>query len=245
MCDKNQLADLVQPFCVIENLQIEPQNWQIEKNRRISKVSLKNVQNENLPVNLAESFPNLLELSTSDTNFRIIKRENLRNLRKLETLRLENGEILKIRRDSFDDLENLRVLDLNKNLLNSLTPELFRQLRNLEDLNISENSIEEINPRLFYNLKNLKFLNADKNKFFSIPADAFYYNRKLKKISFSENNLRFIDKMVFNGLNEIQVVNLNKNDCIDKEYSIKEMRNGFVGSLKKDVEDVCQMTIKI
>lgn len=245
MCDKVSIADLVQTFCNIENHRIEVESWQIERNRKITKLSIKNFQSESLPINLADSFPNLIEFEASGTSFRIVKRENLRNLKKLESLRLESGELLRIRRDSFDDFDNLKVLSLSKNFLTSIPVEIFRQLGNLENLNLSGNNIEEFNSRLFYNLRSLKNLSLDNNKIYQISAQTFYYNRKLKIISFNDNNLRFIDAMVFDGLKEIQEVNLRRNDCIDKEYSVKEMKSGIMGSLRKDVKEVCQLNIKI
>lgn len=238
-------SDLDLPTCNIVNQQIAFDSWQIEKIRKVTKLTMKNIQNENLPLNLADSFPNLEEFSTSETSFRTLKRENLRYLRKLEILRLQRGELLKIRRDSFDDLENLRVIDLSGNYLNIIQPELFRDMEKLEELYVSDNGIEELNPRTFRYLMNLKTFSADGNKISMISVDTFAYNRRLSKISISRNALRFIDVNAFGGLRELYSLNLSENDCIDKQYSISKIKSGFMGLLKKDVEATCQQMVKI
>lgn len=245
-CDTSSIvADLIQPTCSFENHSIPVNNWQIERHRKATKLIMKNIQNENLPLNLADSFPNLVEISASSTTFRSLKRENFRFLRKLEVLQMENGELLRIRRDSFDDLVSLRILNFNGNFLTYLQPELFRNLENLEEFNINDNEIEELNPRIFRNLENLKIFSANGNKLSMITADFFTHNRKLSQISLNRNILRFIDSATFGGLKELFSVDLRENDCIDKEYSISKTRGGFIGMLKKDVDESCHITVKI
>lgn len=243
-CDQSNLENLVSSLCIISDQHIASGNYQIERNRKITSLTMKSVQSENLPVNLADSFPNLMQFSTSDSSFRIAKRDNFKNLRKLELLKMTRGELLRIRRDSFDDLDSVKIIDLSENLLSSLPVELFRQLEKLEELIVAGNEIEELYPRMFRNLPNLRIFNADENKIFMITADTFAGNRKLAKISLKNNALRFIDINAFSNLKELQSIDFSRNDCIDKEYSIEKLKGGFVGLLKEDVRKTCQMTVK-
>lgn len=227
--------------CLIENRSIEESSWQIEKNRKVTSLTLTNIQSENLPINVDESFPNLISYSASKTTFRILKKEHMRHLRSLESLSLNNGELIRIRRDTFDDMPNLLRLDLGFNFIKIISPENFRELDKLEFLSLKNNEIEEISPRIFKGLLNLKEFNGDDNKLSTITGETFSNNRRMKNISIKGNSLKFVDSSTFNGLKELKSLDLSGNDCIDKVYNFK---SGFLADIRMDMSNFCQIGVK-
>ncbi|CAG9811973.1 unnamed protein product [Chironomus riparius] len=230
--------------CLIDNRHIDESSWQIEKNRKVTSLKLTNIQSENLPINVDESFPNLVSYSASETSFRILKKEHLRHLRSLESLSLNKGELIRVRRDAFDDMPNLQRLDLGYNFIKMVSPENFRELGKLEFLSIKNNEIEEISPRIFKGLLNLKEFNGDDNKLASITGETFSNNRRLRNISLKGNNLKFVDDSTFNGLKELQSLDLSGNDCIDKVYNFRGTAGALLTAIRMDMNNFCQIGVK-
>lgn len=234
-----------QEVCQFHDHFVEVPAWQLERSRKVTSLKMSNLQSENLPVNVGESFPNLLSYTATETSFRILKKENLRHLRVLEELTLQNGQLIRIRRDAFDDVPNLQKLNLGYNLIRIVSPENFREIQKLEFLSLKNNEIEEVNPRMFRNLLNLKELDMDDNKVSSITGETFASNRRIKRISMSRNNLKFVDATTFSGLKELQVLNLSGNDCIDKEYKAIKSVGGFLAAVRMDMSSFCQIGVKV
>lgn len=68
-----------------------------------------------LPKNIYRNFPDLIEIDASKCSIKIVSRENFKKLEKLKKLSLQNNEIEKVQKNSFEDLLSLEVLDLRKN----------------------------------------------------------------------------------------------------------------------------------
>lgn len=239
-CDEQNIPQT----CLIQNRNIDESSWQIEKNRKVTSLKLVNIQSENLPINVDESFPNLISYSASETTFRILKKEHLRHLRSLESLSLNNGQLIRVRREAFDDMPNLQRLDLGFNLIKIISPENFRELGKLEFLSLKSNEIEEISPRIFKGLLNLKEFIGDDNKLFTITGETFSNNRRLRNISIKGNNLKFVDASTFNGLKELKSLDLSGNDCIDKVYASRGTSGGFLATIRMDMNTFCQIGVK-
>lgn len=239
-CDQNDSSDI----CIIDDRFVDTPSWEIERNRKIKTLKITNLQSENLPVNVGESFPNLISYSASETSFRILKRENLRHLRMLELLSFKNGQLIRIRRDAFEDVPNLQRLELDYNLIKVISPENFREMQKLEFMSLSNNEIEEVSPRMFRNLLNLKEINISNNKIASITGETFKSNRRLRNIYIKNNNLMFVDSTTFNGLKELKVLSLNGNNCVDKEYKATGKSGGFLAVIGTDMQEFCQIGVK-
>ncbi|KAG5667914.1 hypothetical protein PVAND_015879 [Polypedilum vanderplanki] len=242
-CDNQQKFDKSQ-LCSVTNRFYDFDSWQIERIRGITKLIISDIQSEFLPTGISESFPNLISYVTSETTFKSVKKENFRNLKKLETLELKNGQLSRVRRDAFEDLENLVKLNLDNNMIKLISPEHFRELGRLEFLSFNNNEIEELNPRIFRNLLNLKSISAENNKIYSILEGTFESNQNLRNISLKGNSLRFIDEKTFQGLEDLKTVDLQENNCIDKKYEVNEKFRKFLGMIRNDVSETCQNEIK-
>lgn len=71
-----------------------------------------------LPIEVAESFPNLQGYSAGGCSIKDISRENFKNLSKLKSLWLDGNQIRKIWEDTFDDLVEVERISLCKQQFN-------------------------------------------------------------------------------------------------------------------------------
>lgn len=78
-----------------------------------------------LPVNVAESFPNLTAYSGTETSIKDVAKKNFKGLRKLRSLDLSDNQIDLVQTDTFEDLVNLEILFLCKNFYFFLERFLF------------------------------------------------------------------------------------------------------------------------
>lgn len=65
-----------------------------------------------LPIKIAEVFPFLEALIAFECSLTTISKENFRNLKSLRRLDLDNNNIEKIYKNTFEDLTSLELLDL-------------------------------------------------------------------------------------------------------------------------------------
>jgi Leucine rich repeat len=67
-----------------------------------------------LPINVVESFPNLVAYDAAFCSVKEVWKENFKSLGKLRHLNLKVNQIEKIASDVFDDLKELRILELRE-----------------------------------------------------------------------------------------------------------------------------------
>jgi len=147
-----------------------------------------------LPGNLGNFYPNLQELCIHDAKLKTLKRLNFNFMALLTTLNITNNRIV----EAFDE-------------------DAFNDLASLEALNLNENLIESFPPKLLHKLVKLIHFNAQKNKIQHISADFFAQNKIIQRIYLNNNKLKTIP-FDFQKLNELQLLNLKDNDCINDHF---------------------------
>ena len=110
-------------------------------------------------------------------------------------LQLQDKQLVEINAEMFEGMDNLEILWLFRNKLTSVPLNTFIKLTKLKEIYLSDNQIEELPNGLFKNNVNL--------------VEIYLYSNKLK----------FIGSTLFDGLTKLNLVNLNENVCINKDYS--------------------------
>ena len=88
---------------------------------------------------------------------------------------------------------NLKVLTVDRSNLKSLTQDDLKSLTQLVVVIFNHNDLE------------------------SLDGDLFKYNPNLDRVEFSKNNLKYIGENLSNNLNDLQVINVHMNPCINEK----------------------------
>lgn len=142
---------------------------------------------EFLPINIAETFPNLI--------FIRIERCSLQYLNSL----------------SFHKLHGLLRLQVQENLVESIDKNTFDDLRNLLDLSLSSNLISYLHPKTFVNLLKLRLLELDYNRLASFEPRLIQVNKKLMTLDISSNRLQFLKPGTFETLTSLKNLRARNN----------------------------------
>jgi hypothetical protein len=88
----------------------------------------------------------------------------------------------------------------------------------IEELRLNGNKIQIFENGAFKHLHNLVVISLSDNQIQSLRAKVFQNNLKLKLIWLDDNKIKMIAPETFQHLNQLTDVNLNWNDCVDREY---------------------------
>lgn len=147
---------------------------------------------EKLEDNIFSSVPHIISLSLSKNEIKEISKDAFQGLENLKFLYLDNNEIFRIFPGTFDHLENLEVLDLSGNKLQILDKEIFARNLNLKRINLNDNRLMILEDSIF-----------SKN------------NTKLEQLLINNNKITAVAPKVFEDLQELKRIELQKNICID------------------------------
>ncbi|XP_022918857.2 insulin-like growth factor-binding protein complex acid labile subunit [Onthophagus taurus] len=115
----------------------------------------------------------------------------------ISILRLGDNEIELIDQTAFDDMPNLRIIHLNNNKISAINKEWFKNTPNVHQLTLENNLITSLVEHNFKNLQGKLF-------FYDLPA---WLN-----IDLSGNKIATIDPKAFDGLEELGILSLDKNE---------------------------------
>jgi Leucine-rich repeat (LRR) protein len=223
-------------FWPSQNAKIDAKNYQIASDTDLSVQSinfwyLKAV--EYLPIKVDQIFPNLVHYHFYKCAVKEIRRENFENLRKVERVDLRDNELTSIDSDVFYDLTSLKVLMLSENKIESLNEKVFSKNYLLEELTLYDNRFEGFPAKMLQNLSKLRNFNSFNNKIKTIDRKFFENNRKLENVWLSGNHIEFLIPDTFVDLHQLKVVDLTKNQCINKEYDGNYMMRDLMLDLTK------------
>ncbi|KAM6321611.1 decorin [Aegotheles albertisi] len=100
------------------------------------------------------------------------------------------------------------LLDLQNNKITEIKEGDFKNLKNLHALILVNNKISKISPLAFAPLKKLERLYLSKNNLKELPENM---PKSLQEIRAHENDISKLRKAVFNGLNQVIVLELGTN----------------------------------
>lgn len=113
-----------------------------------------------------------------------------------------------------------------------------RYFPNLEGIWISRTSLAEISKEDLRPLSNLKTLYMRDCYLTRLESGLFQFNPKLQFISLSKNNISVIAADTFDGLEDLQEVELYENACIDMRTNGKD----GISKMKRQIKENCQAT---
>ncbi len=88
----------------------------------------------------------------------------------------------------------------------------------IEKLNLIGNKIQIVEEEAFKHLHNLVVIILHDNQIQSLSAKVFENNSKLKVIYLLSNKIKMIAPETFQHLNQLKYVDLDGNDCVNKEF---------------------------
>lgn len=226
--------------CVINaDKKIDDPNWKVKEmpdNKRVKRFFIDNNKSvKKLPKNLAESFPDLIDLVVKKSPLKSISPDDLKNLENLKKMSITDTSIRDIEPDTFSGAPYLQDLDLSKNNLRNIDDDAFNGLSHLQSLDLSGNKIPKLSNEVFKKLPQLKTLKLTGNDLENINGDLFKKNPKLYKLNLDDNNLKSVDPDAFDRLPQLLNLDLSKNDCIDRAFGISTMH-----LMRQTVNDNCQ-----
>ena len=211
----------------------------IEESSELKRVKRFNLNNKkkvkNLPENLWQTFPELVEITAVNSSLTGVNKKNLQGLKNLQFLNLSSNKIKHLEPDTFDDLELLIDFDASNNEMEIIDEFLFDKSKSLKDLNLSSNKIHYVHPKTFKNLDNLENLNLSANLLSVVEPSTFKNNRKLRKVDLSENKIETISSRIVDGLKDFKSINLKGNKCVDEIYEGPEF-----AAMKKLLKENCK-----
>ncbi|KAM9800279.1 leucine-rich repeats and immunoglobulin-like domains protein 2 isoform X2 [Syngnathus typhle] len=157
------------------------------------------------------------ELELEHNNLTEVNKGWLYGLRMLRILRVSQNAVSIIRPDAWEFCQKLEELDLSSNHLTRLEDTAFVGLGLLESLNLGENSISHVEERVFSSLANLRTLDIHNNEISWAIEDSiclFDGMKKLNTLILQRNKIKSITKKAFEGLDELEHLDLGSNDIM-------------------------------
>lgn len=177
----------------------------------------------------------LTEFGLTNTNILLLNKinEELKNLKKLHTVKFNNLKLEKFEPEWTESLVNLNYLslasnrisfldsnvfssslisiDLNQNLVYNMSNLLYaiQSGENLKELKLKNNQITKLTS--LSKLSNLEYLDLSNNKIEILFKKNFINMTKLTHLYLSGNRLKNIDKNLFMGFRNLMVLLLNNN----------------------------------
>jgi hypothetical protein len=141
----------------------------------------------------------------------------------------------------FSTFPNLNGIEIVFSQIPILKENLFgEKFVKIEFLRLVSNEIQEIEPNALQHLKNLKWIRMSNNPI-EVLGNIFRHNTMLEFIGLSNNRLHAIPPKLFDGLNNLKIVLLQFNHCVNGIFTFEDP-NGLK-NLQKDME-VCYSNCK-
>lgn len=182
------------------------------------KLNIERQQTLFLPINLAEYFQDLTELSVISSGLFDINENVFDGMTMLNSLNLTGNKLYEITSGTFKDLHNLIVLDLSFNRLENVEIGAFESLEKLQKLKLNDNYLITIVGEAFENLKALK--------------DLFLHN----------NELKFIDSSILTVSTHLATADFANNLCINMTHpgeTLKSLETKIVTDCVAPIELKC------
>ncbi|KAG5678236.1 hypothetical protein PVAND_007928 [Polypedilum vanderplanki] len=164
------------------------------------------ITHENMPHNVRETFPTLLDITKKLTKLYVsgkqmrITADVFNGASNLEMVDLSNGDIAEIESRAFLGAPKLKKLNLSGNNLKTLPREMFPQNNVLKEIDLSNNKIEKLDRSTFKDLQHLKKLDLRNNNLKELNGLVFADLINLQELDLTGNPIRSIDEEFFASL---------------------------------------------
>lgn len=166
-------------------------------------------------------FSKVVDYAVVHSGLSFARRDDLRHMKKLKTISLRNNKISRIPQNTFIDVVELEFLSLSFNEIQSLASNVFQPLKHLKGLYLENNKIKELSYILFKN------------------------NRNLEELWLHFNKIEFVSSNATSLLNNLKILKLKKNVCIDQDYNdfAASGRDKLESDLKKSCSSECEVVL--
>ncbi|XP_059426550.1 leucine-rich repeats and immunoglobulin-like domains protein 2 [Carassius carassius] len=157
------------------------------------------------------------ELELEYNNLTELNKGWLYGLHMLRILRVNQNNIGLIRADAWEFCHRLEELDLSFNHLSRLEDWVFSGLSLLQSLNLGDNQITHLGEGVFSSLANVHTMDIRNNEISLAIEDLvgmFVGLKRLNSLVLQNNKIRSITKRAFEGLMELEHLDLSKNGII-------------------------------
>ncbi len=134
----------------------------------------------------------------------------------------EIGRVAHLPQNVVEEFPNLTELAITESEIPIVKNNLLGpQFSWIEELDLEVNKIQIVEGQAFKHLHNLAVIILSQNQIRSLGPKVFLNNRKLKKIWLGNNKIKMIAPETFQHLNQLEPVNLERNDCVNKEIGCR------------------------
>lgn len=167
---------------------------------------------------LLEVFPKVEGLDIRKSSLHRIQPFALSLAPYLKEIIVVDNKIPKLENGSFQGLVDLKLLLLINNKIESIESAAFYGLHKLKVLWITHNHFTALDPTTFSSLVHLKQLIIRHNFLTRIDGELFSCNSQLQQLILNDNKICQIDPTFIDNLDDLEVVKLKNNFCIDKDF---------------------------
>jgi Leucine-rich repeat (LRR) protein len=228
-------------FYIFSNVTISNASYQLKASPDFSVQGLQARDNKNIefiPANIRSTFDSLIAIRFQNCLISKIDSMNFDGLN-LQYLDLCYNKIKSLDANTFSRLTALKDLRLNSNLITSLDNKIFSNLKALDTLSIGFNLIGKLHPKLLENLVNLKDLGINAIGLSKLAGDELKNNNKLVAILLQNINLNKINPKLFDNKPQLDVVNLQGNECINQVFKQNAITYSNFEVMKEKIQRDC------
>lgn len=165
--DGNVKCDVVELKIKFTNssiTKVKNEKDEISATSQVTQMTIVDQQTFFLPNNLADYFPQLTNLSITNSGLYGVDSSSFERLKSFEILVVNFNKVMQIPSDAFKDQENLRQLDMSFNKIKLISNGAFKSNKKLQELKLNDISLEIINDQTLEGLYSLKTLSLQNNE---------------------------------------------------------------------------------
>nr|XP_054748561.1 toll-like receptor 3 [Lytechinus pictus] len=177
--------------------------------------------------------PTLTHISVATSNLTSLSAKTFSPLTNspLVSISLSKNDISSIPENVFHFLTRLRKLFLSENKIQVISPRSFNNMSSMKQLHLDGNAIVQLNTLGIWEPP-LRSLSLGNNLLHEIPSKVFIGLGSLIYLTLHFNSIRIIYHDSFDGLNSLELLNLNGNSLINPPRfgAIPTLRNLYLSS---------------
>lgn len=168
------------------------------------------------------AFENLVDFSMLSIGLPLIQSGAFSDAGNLIVLSINDNLLTELENDTFATLPRLAHLDLGQNLIQTIHPNAFNTLVSLENLYLGNNRLQNLHADTFNQLPVLRSIFLNINPLRTIEGRLFANNPRLQQVFMYSSEVHAIGSDFLDNLEQLSIIDLRENDCIDAAFSIDE-----------------------
>lgn len=215
-------------------IQILGQHQPNRDNSQVTRVLITNSFHPFIVRQFFSTFPNIhtYSYSQSTSPFRIQLAAFIDSPPSLRTISITGTPLAILNDHAFQGATNLETINLGFNQLTTIPQFALGGLSNLLNIELSGNQITSISDSALRQLPNLQSLTLNQNQLTRVSGNFLLTNPQLLVFQASNNNITEIGRRFLDPVANLNVLNLDGNECISQSWS---GIGGIGGPTKDDI----------